>query len=172
MALIDNFKERLLAISVKSKRMAALMTENLAKDVFRDHPWLLREIEKLNKEQLLDGENSDGTPTGDYAESTKKKRRSRGRQTSHKDYRFTGAFYNSFRARVYKTKGRFVEIDSTLRRSDSYGSSKRDRIVYGSGRTPAAGEKIFGLNPSNQRLIKSQFRPLLLKKLRNELFSR
>jgi len=53
------------------------------------------EIEEINRQQLLSGFDAEGNPLGEYKESTKRIRRSRGLQTDFIDLRFTGKFQKS-----------------------------------------------------------------------------
>ena len=60
-----------------------------------------------------DGVFSDGSSTGEYADSTVKRKRSKGQIYDHMTFNDTGAFYESFRVKV-DTNGFIIDADGQV----------------------------------------------------------
>jgi len=143
------------------REVSTVGTAEIAREVVGNEPTLKELAIRLNQEQILAGFDSKGNPTGSYAKRTVTNRAKRGLQTAHKDYRFTGNFFRKFYVVVVPFLGAIFKIDST--------DSKRNKIIKGSGKTPAAGPDLFGLNEKNLEVFKSTFQPKFITRLKNAL---
>ncbi len=155
--MIDRFK----AFQRSLQEIASRGTAEYAKDTVEDDQTLKNLAIKLNQTQILSGYDSKGNPTGQYAARTIANRSKRGLQTQFKDYKYAGNFIRKFYVQIIPFLGAIFKIDSTDR--------KRDKIIEGSGNTPAAGEDLFGLSEDNLKVFREKFKPKFIRKLKNAI---
>jgi len=98
------------------------------------------QIIQMNTEDQLeeDGVFSTGERTGDYADSTKMYKRSKGQRLDHITFKDSGAFYNSW----------VVEVDSKGFTIDADGQVSADTNLF-----KFYGEDILGLTDENRKHI-------------------
>ena len=155
--MINRFK----AFKNSLQEIATRGTASYAKETVEENQDLKQLAIKMNKDQILAGYDSKGNPTGSYTERTKANRTRRGLQIAHKDYNYTGKFFAGFYVSVVPILNSIFKIDST--------DSKRNKIIRGSDKTPAAGKHLFGLSEENLAIFRSKFKGKFIKKLRDAI---
>lgn len=129
MASAYEFSERLKKINVQEE-FAASLEKNKAVAI------------QMNQDQLYEkGIKADGTPTGEYAASTKKRKERKGQKTEFVTGHDTGEMY----------KDMFLDV-----RTDEYVMDSADPIATPHF-TKQFGDKVFGLTDENKSILGKEY---------------
>lgn len=153
--MIDRFR----AYRDKLNHVKERGSSSIVKDIITESTDMQKLVMDMNREQLSEGLTSEGESTGTYRPQTINRRSAKGLQTSVKDFRFTGYFYDNFFVEVLKASDLILKIDSR--------DPKRNKIVKGNNKTPGAGEEIFGLTLPNKQKFAQALRPRFWTRFRD-----